>query len=220
MTMMEQGRSSRAGGAKPAKRDQRAEARAANAAAVELCQQVLADCAMVVKAFSHVSIEDILKRTRGQQEHSFPRQLLMAGLVSELGFKPTVVGAAIGRDPSTVEHACVVIEAIRGGLGAIDLIEALGEDGVREYLGGAKVVCAYETLPKKPGDKEPRRKVVAILSGGEAVEEFIETAEGLVDAMFAAFELVAVRGAAYRREVARMKAEREDRERELARWRE
>lgn len=163
----------------------------AAAAEVAACQQAAADCAHVIKGFTHINVEDLFKSTRGAAQEAFPRQLLMAGLVSELGFSSLTVGRAVGRDKATVEHACRIVEALRGDSDAAYFVKLLGEDAVREFLGGADLVVRYER-------DDDRKKEPIIVRGGAAVEKFLSAAEALVDDMFAAFRLVAVQGGAYR----------------------
>lgn len=172
----------------------------AAAAEVEACQRAVNDCAHVIKAFTHIKVEDLLKSTRGAAQEAFPRQLLMAGLVSEIGFSSLTVGRAIGRDKATVEHACRIVEALRGGSTADYIVRLLGEEGVREFLGGDELVVRYER-------EDERQREPIIVRGAEKVEVFIERAESLIDDIFAAFRLVAVKGPAYRAGVEQLRRE-------------
>lgn len=143
-----------------------------------LAREAAKRCACVIAGFFTIDPADLFKATRGSAEQAFPRQLLMAGLVVELGFSPKIAGLAVERDPATVEHACRIVEAIRGGLDPDHLDDILGADAVDE------------------------------LGGPDGVGEFLEHAEDLIDELFRAFALVAVRGGAYSREIARRKRER------------
>lgn len=143
-------------------------------------------CARIVDAFFLVPPEVLMKSTRGAAREAFPRQVLMAGLVGELGIPAGVVAEAVGRHKSTVEHAVRVIEALRGDLGVDDLIEGRGND--QAVLSEADVVDFF-------GDEDE-------------LEAFLEHADQLLTDIFAAFRLAAVRGSAYCREVARMEQER------------
>lgn len=180
--------------------------------AVTACREAAQRCACVIAGFFQIAPDQLFKSTRGAAREAFPRQLMMAGLVSELGFAAAIVGEAVGRDTATVEHACRIVEALRGGLEACDLVQILGEDGCREYLGGGdQLVVEYRNARGDvvaPEIGESTKHLVAhVIDGGDVVEEFIESAEGLVDDLFAAFQLVAVRGAAYCADVRRMMVE-------------
>lgn len=157
--------------------------------AVAMAQEALADCAMVLKAFSHEQVADLLKPTRGSAGQSFMRQVLTAGMVTALGFEPEIVGAAVNRSKEAIEHSCAVIAAIRQawkGAGDHQHIRAMlaGVD-LDLYLDQAKLTT--------PGD----------------IEEWLEHAGELIEDAFAAFIFVAVRGRFYRRAIAKFKAERE-----------
>ena len=146
--------------------------------AVAACREAATDCAFVVMGFAHIAPAALFKSTRGAAEEAFPRQIMMALLVSELGFSSLTVGRAVGRDKATVEHACRIIEAIRGGIEPDHLIDILGPSGVQEFLGGF-----------------------------DGAETFLDSAEALIDDFGVAFRLVAIKGGAYRRDVARRKEE-------------
>lgn len=133
-------------------------------------------CACVTAGFFRVNPEALFRETRGSAGEAFARQVWMGGLVMELGFSSGLLGKAIGRDPATIDHACRIIEALRGGMNAEDLSDILGASGVQEFLGGE-----------------------------DRVEAFITTAERVLDDLYAAFVLVAVRGSAYCREQERLK---------------
>lgn len=148
-------------------------------------------CACVIAGFAKVLPDRLAIDTRGNPREAFARQLWMAGMVRALGFSSAQVGAAVGRHKDTVEHALTIIDALYGG-DPKEMLAALGEPGVREFLGGRDLVITT--------DAQGRMEVV---SGGEAVEELTRHAERLLDDMFAAFELVAVRGSAFCREIAR-----------------
>lgn len=163
---------------KPVPRD---ELEAAPDSAVAAARQAATDCAFVMMGFAHIAPEALFKSTRGVAEEAFPRQIMMALLVSELGFSSLTVGRAVGRDKATVEHACRIVEAIRGGIDADHLIDILGPSGVQDYLGGF-----------------------------DKAELFLDCAESLIDDFGIAFRLVAIKGAAYRRDVARRKAEAQE----------
>lgn len=185
-------------------------------AAVAACQDAADRCSCVVAGFFRVVPDAIFKSTRGAAAEAFPRQILMAGLVVELGFSAMVVGSVIKRDDATVMHACRIIEALRGGLTADDLVDILGEDGVREYLNGQGLQMEWHDKTGARVDltdgADTSKLTPVVLSGAEAVEEFIETTEQLIDDLFDAFKLVAVRGKAYCDHVARLNAERIARE--------
>ena len=170
-------------------------------AEVAACLDAANRCACVVAGFFVISPDALKSKTRGSPRDAFPRQVWMAGLVSQLGFAPDVVGAAIGRDKSTVEHACRIVEGLRGGMSAHDLIALLGEDGCRDYLGGDDMVIEWRDAKGRAVDIEhgddTRDLVVHVVSGGKAVADFVKGAEGLIDDAFASFQFVAVRGAAY-----------------------
>lgn len=161
-------------------------------AIVAIAKRAAERCAGVVAVFAMVAPDKLKLETRGNPKEAFARQLWMAGLVRGLGFSAAIVGQAIGRHKDTVEHACAVIGALHGDAEVSDLIAVLGEPGVREFLGGADLIVTT--------DSQGRLEVV---SGGEAVEECLAHAERLIDDLFAAFELVAVRGEAFCREIAR-----------------
>lgn len=144
--------------------------------AVAACREAATDCAFVVMGFAHIAPAALFKSTRGAAEEAFPRQIMMALLVSELGFSSLTVGRAVGRDKATVEHACRIIEAIRGGIEPDHLIDILGPSGVQEFLGGF-----------------------------DGAETFLDSAEALIDDFGVAFRLVAIKGGAYRRDVERRK---------------
>lgn len=133
-------------------------------------------CACVVAGFFRIDPANLFRATRGSAGEAFARQVWMAGLVVELGFSSGLLGKAIGRDPATIDHACRIIEALRGGMSADDLCDILGASGVQEFLGGE-----------------------------DRVEQFIESAETTLDELYAAFVVVAVRGSAYTREQHRLK---------------
>lgn len=133
-------------------------------------------CACVVAGFFRVDPTAMFRETRGSAGEAFARQVWMAGLVVELGFSSGLLGKAIGRDPATIDHACRIVEALRGGMSVDDLCDILGASGVQQFL-----------------------------SGEDGVEAFIESAENTIEELFAAFVLVAVRGAAYCREQDRLK---------------
>lgn len=152
--------------------------RADDGGAVAACKAAARDCAFVMMGFAHITPAALFKSTRGHASEAFPRQIMMALLVSELGFSSLTVGRAIGRDKATVEHACRIIEAIRGGIEPDHLIDILGPSGVQDYLGGF-----------------------------DGAETFLDAAESLIDDFGVAFRLVAIKGRAYRRDVARRQAE-------------
>lgn len=178
---------------------------------VAACKEAADRVSCVVAGFARMDPAKLFKSTRGAAKEAFPRQLAMAGLVMELGFSSLTVGRAIGRDKATVDHACRVVEALRGGMEAHDLVLILGEEGCREYLDGKQLIIEYQDARGRIIDPERVSNVkgltVNVLSGGDAVEEFITEAEGLIDGIFAAFQLVAVRGLAYCAAVAKMEAE-------------
>ena len=165
------------------------------------CRDAADRMACVAAGFFKIMPDALKSETRGSPKDAFPRQLWMGALVVELGFEPKLAGAAIGRDKATVEHACRIVEGLRGKMRAHDVIALLGEAGCRDYLGGDELAiewrdadgCAYDV---EEGD-DTSDLFVHVLSGGEAVEKFVAGAESLVDELFAAFRCVAVRGAAY-----------------------
>lgn len=158
-----------------------------------ICKEAADRCSFVLAGFAYLVPDRLWSETRGSPKEAFARQLGMAGLVRALGFTPKQVGLAIGRHPDTVEHACSVVDAIRGGGDdAETVLRVLGEPGVREFLGGRDLVVATDAQGR-----------LEIVSGGEAVEEMLEHAERLIVDLFAAFELVAVRGSAFCRELKR-----------------
>ncbi len=159
---------------------------------VAIAKRAADRCAGVVAVFAMVGPDRLWLDTRGNPKEAFARQLWMAGLVRGLGFTPAVVGAAVGRHKDTVAHACAIIGALHGDVDAAELIGVLGEPGVREFLGGADLIVTTDAQGR-----------LEIVSGGEAVEECLQHAERLIDDLFAAFELVAVRGEAFCREIAR-----------------
>lgn len=159
---------------------------------VAIAKRAADRCAGVVAVFAMVAPDRLWLSTRGTPREAFARQLWMAGLVRGLGFAPAIVGAAIGRHKDTVDHACAIIGSLHGETDAADLIAILGEPGVREFLGGADLIVTTDAQGR-----------LEIVSGGEAVEELLQHAERLIDDLFAAFELVAVRGEAFCRELAR-----------------
>lgn len=144
--------------------------------AVEACKAAARDCAFVMMGFAHIAPDALFKSKRGVAEEAFPRQVMMALLVSELGFSSLTVGRAIGRDKATVEHACRIVQALRDGIDADHLIDILGASGVQEYLGGF-----------------------------DGAEHFLAAADALIDDFGVAFRLVAIKGGAYRRDVERRK---------------
>lgn len=146
---------------------------------IALCRDAAERSACVIAGFFRIDPVALFKSTRGSPREAFPRQLLMAGLAMELGFPVAIVGHAIGRDPATVEHACRIVEALRGGLDVPDLIDVLGAAGVDEFLGGE-----------------------------DGVDEFAKHVEPTINEIFAAFVLVAVKGGAYSRELHRQEQER------------
>ena len=154
-------------------------------AAVDACRAAARDCAFVIMGFFHIAPDALFKSTRGAAAESFPRQILMAGLKDGLGFSPLTVGRAVGRDKATVEHACRVVEAFRaeaevGGMDVDDLVDILGVAAVDDFLGGV-----------------------------HGAEEFLKHCDGLVERFFAAFQLVAVFGGAYREDLERRRTEQE-----------
>ena len=142
--------------------------------AVKACRHAADRCACIVAAFFLVDPEQLRKATRGTAIESFARQVWMAGLVSELGFSSLTVGRAIGRDKSTVEHACSIIEGLRGGMDPEDLAYTLGNEGVT-------ILARASTYDEYP------------------VSRFLADAENVLDKLYAAFVLVAVQGEAYTR---------------------
>lgn len=144
---------------------------------VALCRDAFKRSVAVAQGYFGLPEESFTKATRGSAEEAFARQVVMSALVVELGFSPLTVGKAIGRDKATVDHACRVIEVIRGALDVDDLVTVLGFDGVTEFLGGL-----------------------------DGAEKFLESAERQIDGLFAAMRLCAVEGAAYCAEARRRKA--------------
>lgn len=145
------------------------------------CRAAAERCACVIAGFFKVDPAALFKSTRGAAHEAFPRQLLMAGLVAGLGYSSLTVGRAVGRDKATVEHACRIIEAIRvegsrRTIDADDLIDMLGAGAVDEFLGGV-----------------------------DGVSRFLAHVDALVERFFAAFQLVAVQGAAYAGEQDRLR---------------
>lgn len=159
---------------------------------IAIAKRAAERCAGVVAVFAMVAPDRLWLATRGSPKEAFARQLWMAGLVRGLGFSSAVVGQAIGRHKDTVDHACAIIGSLHGDIEAGELIAVLGEPGVREFLGGADLIVTTDAQGR-----------LEIVRGGEAVEECLEHAERLIDDLFAAFELVAVRGEAFCREIAR-----------------
>ncbi len=149
-------------------------------AEVAACRHAAARCCTVIAGFFLIDPISLMKSTRGAARESFPRQVLMSGLVSGLGFSSRTVGKAIGRDPATIEHACRVIEAFRiephGRKRDVDddLIRDLGIDAVDDWFGGE-----------------------------DGAAEFLRNADELIDRFFSAFQLVAVMGLAYTQELDR-----------------
>jgi len=170
-------------------------------AEVAACRKAAADCAFVIMGYFHIAPEALFKSTRGAAEEAFPRQLMMAGLVTGLGFSSLTVGRAVGRDKATVEHACRIIEAIRveagrsDGLAVHAITDMLGEDGVRDFLDGRELYSVVND------DDELEWK------GGARVLEFLKHADMMVEDFFRAFRLVAINGSAYREELMRRKAQ-------------
>jgi len=154
--------------------------------AVEAAKDAAERCSCVVAGFFRVDPAALFKSTRGLAREAFPRQVLMAGLVSELGFSSKTAGKAVGRDKATVEHACRIIEGLRGGLSVDDLIEGRGNP---------KAVMS-------------EADVLEFFGGEDDLVEFLEYAEGIIDGLFAAFVVCAVQGGAYSRAEAKMRAER------------
>lgn len=141
---------------------------------IELAKAAAQDCAFVVMGFFHVTNDQLFKATRGSAKQAFARQVLMAGLNMALGFSRATAGAAMGRTKDTADHACRIIDGIRGAMPTEELIELIGEDDAETFL------------------------------GGDGIEEFLEHAEPIIERMFAAFVLVAVDGRAWRSCIARM----------------
>lgn len=166
---------------------------------IAIARDAAARTACVVAAFAKVLPERLASESRGTPAEAFARTIWMAGMVRALGFTPAEAAAAVGRSKDTVEHACRVVAALQGALDTGEAIALLGEPGVRDFLGdGAESLIVTV-------DAQGR---VEVVKGGEAVEECLAHAERLIDDLFAAFELVAVRGAAYCREIERRKVER------------
>jgi hypothetical protein len=168
---------------------------------VEAAKEAAVDCALVIYAVFRIAPEKLFKSTRGAAREAFPRQLLMAGLCDGLGFDPLTAGRAVGRDKATVEHARKVVEAFRlesrgGSLDVADVVRMLGVDGVRDYLGGEHLIVEID-----------RQENVTVISGHEPVAEFLRHCDGFVEDLFKSFQLVAVRGRAYRAELEKASVE-------------
>lgn len=142
-------------------------------------REAAARCACVIAGFFTVMPEALLKPTRGTADEAFARQFLIAGLVLGLGFSREAAAHAVGRSVDTIDHACMIISALRFNMDAEELAELLGDQDLQEFFGDL-----------------------------DGAREFIQHAQPLVDDLFAAFALVTVRGGAYCRERSRLKQQR------------
>lgn len=86
-----------------------------------------------VAAEFSVSRDDLLSQSRGTQEASRARGIIMYILHTVMEYSMTSAGCCVGRDRTTVRHQCALIEDLRSKPVWDAKVEAV-EEALKEFL--------------------------------------------------------------------------------------